>query len=323
MNNWQKKLVRLLFHYSAQKLEIEHAFRIKNAHIPPRLYKYRSFCSKHKEALENNVLWRCSPNKFNDLFDTSIYFDPDKLPIEYRSLEGAVHAAERVSEESTPHRPEPIRQPIRFGNWRKSILEEAHTNAPADFHAIPNGPEAVEEAVQLANERMIIQLSEYFRNDFSVASLSEEPSSNLMWSHYSENHTGFCIEYDFSSISSKDLRRRLCFPVYYRGKVTDATRYLTHADPASVNIFFGQYLCLLKSDEWAYEKEWRIVYPTGQAQANAEMSMPRPSAIILGAGVNTKDKKWMVAYCNQYNIPLMTIRQKRNSFRLEILPYCE
>lgn len=323
MNNWQKKLVRLLFHYSSENLQIEHAFHIKNAHIPQRLYKYRSFCSGHKDALEKNVLRRCSPNKFNDPFDTAIYFNPDKLLMEDRSLEDAVRAAERVSEEATPHRPEPIRKPIGFGNWRKRVLEEAHSNTPEDFRVIPNGPEAIEEAVRLANERMIIQLSEHLRGGFSVVSLSEEPSSTLMWSHYSKNHTGFCIEYDFSAISPEDLRRRLCFPVYYRGKLTDATKYLTHVDPASVNIYFGQYLCLLKSKEWAYEKEWRIVYPTGQAQAIAEISMPRPSAIILGARVGTKDKEWMVDYCNHNNVPLMTIRQKRSSFKFEILPYCK
>ena len=323
MDNWQKKLVRLLFHYSARKLQIEHTFYIKNAHIPQRLYKYRSFCGEHKEALEKNVLWRCSPNKFNDPYDTAIYFNPDKLLIENRSWEDAIHAVERVFEEATPHRPKPIQNPIRFRNWRRSVLEEARTNAPEDLHAIPNGLAAVEEAVRLANERMIIQLSEHFRGGFSAVSLSEEPSSIRMWSHYSKNHTGFCIEYDFSTISPEDLRRRLCFPVYYRGKLTDATRYLTHASPENINIYFSLYLCLLKSDEWAYEKEWRIVYPTGQAQANAEISMPRPSAIILGARVDTKDKKWMVEYCNHNNLPLMTIRQERSSFKLEILPYCE
>jgi hypothetical protein len=41
-----------------------------------------------------------------------------------------------------------------------------------------------------------------------------------------------------------------------RNKLIDATRYL--ARRADYNNLFGVYICLLKSDEWAYEKEWRI-----------------------------------------------------------------
>jgi hypothetical protein len=40
-------------------------------------------------------------------------------------------------------------------------------------------------------------------------------------------------------------------------------------------------MCLLKSDEWAYEQEWRIVLPTGATHANVEQLMPKPASIIL------------------------------------------
>lgn len=321
MDKWKKKLVRLLFHYSAYNLQLEHAFHIKNQHIPERLYKYRHFSCEHKKALKKNILYRCSPNKFNDPYDTTLHFNADRLLLEDRSLEDAVQATEVAPVEDAPYLPKPIRKPIGFGDWRRRLLKEALANAPREVESLAKFSDAVEEVSQLQNEKMMIRLSDHIRSGFSVISLAEVPSSILMWSHYSKNHTGFCIEYDFSIISSEDLRRRFCFPVYYRGKITDATRYLAKTDPATINIYFGQYICLLKSDEWAYEKEWRIVFPTGPTHASAEYLMPKPSAIILGTHVNSKDEKWMRKYCENNKVPLKKMQQKRNAFRLEMVPY--
>ena len=323
MEKWKKELVRYLFHYSAQHLQIERAFNLKNPHVPQRLYKYRYFCEGHKDALARNILWRCSPDKFNDPYDTSVYVNVDKCLMEDRSAEDVVRIAEMASDETPPRRPTPIKKPISVGDWRRKILAETIDNAVDKSGEALDLLEAIEAATGGQNERMMLYLTERLQSGFSVVSLSEIASSILMWSHYSDAHRGFCVEYDFSSVSPKDLRRRLCFPVYYREKLTDATRYMVHTDVANFNNLFGQYLCLLKSNEWAYEKEWRMVFPIGPAHANNEISMPAPSAIILGTRVRSADETWMVEYCNRTNISLMKMRQRRSSFELEVVPYAD
>ena len=45
-----------------------------------------------------------------------------------------------------------------------------------------------------------------------VVCLSEVYDSMLMWSHYAQNHTGFCIEYDFEE---KDMFYKHLHPVVY------------------------------------------------------------------------------------------------------------
>ena len=55
---------------------------------------------------------------------------------------------------------------------------------------------------------------------------------------------GFSIEYDFSKLPYGDLRRRLCFPVFYVSKVRDASRYIFRADVRDFNNLFGQFLAL-------------------------------------------------------------------------------
>lgn len=244
-----------MFCYSADRLQIERAFLIKNPHIPNKLYKYRQFCEQHLEALRSNLLWRCSPDRFNDPYDTSIHFNVDHLLMENLSLQDALQNAEILLEKTDSQGPLSIQNAVRTGDWRRRIFEEIISDAPdavADIFAIR---EIVEGIFEQQSEKSMARFTEFLQSGFSVVSLSQVPSSILMWSHYSDSHKGFCIEYDFLSISPDDLRRRLCFPVYYRKKLTDATRYLTRGSPEKLNNLFGQYLCLLKSDEWAYEKE--------------------------------------------------------------------
>lgn len=40
MELWQKQLIRGLFHYSTEHMDIERAFLVKHPHVPDRLYKY-------------------------------------------------------------------------------------------------------------------------------------------------------------------------------------------------------------------------------------------------------------------------------------------
>jgi hypothetical protein len=124
-----------------------------------------------------------------------------------------------------------------------------------------------------------------------------------MWSHYSANHTGFCIEYDLRALEGGDLRRRLCFPMFYRKKLTDATRYFAKRDFKDFNNLFGIYICLLKSDEWAYEKEWRIACTVGASNATDRVQMPKPKAIILALAYKPGTKRGCEGFATTTRFP--------------------
>jgi hypothetical protein len=49
-----------------------------------------------------------------------------------------------------------------------------------------------------------------------------------------------------------------------------------------------------------------------------QVTMPKPSAIILGALVDPDDAKWMSKFCKARSIPLRKIVQHMHEFRLEI-----
>ncbi len=125
-----------------------------------------------------------------------------------------------------------------------------------------------------------------------VLSLSEINNNILMWSHYSESHTGFCIE--FERTDSNELGNwEHCAPIIY-----DQTLPIYNPVDLEKKETVTQIL-LTKSDLWSYEKEWRIIAKKGNQTHPLPgnitgiifgYKMPiekrREIALILGSTVN-------------------------------------
>jgi hypothetical protein len=286
-------------------MRTEHAFLAKHPHVPRLLYKYREFKPSHLDALKRGVLYMSSPDRFNDPFDTTVFFDPARFIVEDLSLPEFIEHVKEIERDlhsGTPWRPKVIKNPVRAHDWlRRVINDNINDNSPAEAR---DALIAVAEGwLKKQYEEMRRRIWERVRGGFSVLSLSANPVSILMWSHYSNSHQGFCIEYNFGDLPPDNPRQRFCFPVLYRRKMMDATRYMK-TDATDFNNLFGQYLCLLKSADWAYEKEWRIVFMSGPALANRELLMPKPSAINLGSAAKPDDAKIMEEFCNANGIEL-------------------
>jgi hypothetical protein len=322
MERWQRQFIRYLFPYSASRMQIEPAFVVKHPHVPRLLNKYREFKPSHLDALKRGVLYMSSPDRFNDPFDTTVFFDPQRFIIEDLPVQeflDRIGDIQRDIRSGTSWLPKAIKNPVRQGDWIRRVMTDILKDAPVDQRDVLVA--VAEEWRRKQSEELRRRMRTIFREGFSVLSLSANPTSILMWSHYSNSHQGFCIEYDFGSLPPDDLRRRLCFPVLYRGKMTDATRYMANTGATDFNNLFGQYLCLLKSTDWAYEKEWRIVHPTGPALANREFMMPKPSAIILGTAAKPDDVKTMEDFCNTNRIALKRAVQSDSALTVDIVEY--
>jgi hypothetical protein len=84
------------------------------------------------------------------------------------------------------------------------------------------------------------------RNDFKVCSLSKSNDNKLMWSHYTEDHTGICIGYKF-----------LYLPNYVGKK--EAKYENTILDEKSIFKNIIDYWTV-KSEDWMYEEEVRLLH---------------------------------------------------------------
>lgn len=304
MEPWLRTFIRKLFPYSASRMDIEKAFLTKHSHVPQKLYKYRVFSDNSRHALESDQLWFSSPSNFNDPFDTTVFFEITKFQVEDLSVDETLDSVAHIRAlEKSGERWEPptLTNPISSIEHLDKLISELTTSMPREIR------ESLWEFVTThqakLNEEMVEQVSARFRDGFSILSLSANPKSKLMWSHYAQSHTGFCIEYDFGSLDYDNIRKRLCCPVLYRSKRTNATRYIAKGQK-DFNNLFGSYISLIKTNDWAYEQEWRIVHPTGPSHANGLMWMPSPSAIILGAGATPENANWATDFCLRRSIPL-------------------
>lgn len=142
---------------------------------------------------------------------------------------------------------------------------------------------------------------------------SEDHDNTLMWSHYADEHRGFCVEYDLSLLDQNNPVLDHIFPVVYSTKrriktnisaIAKELRQLnrdieennTHDDDGYLSnttpLFFS------KGMAWAYEKEWRIVYTKAQIYEIDEkelyqsiISFDCASRIYLGYRLNSVVKE--------------------------------
>ena len=97
-----------------------------------------------------------------------------------------------------------------------------------------------------------------FCSDSHCICLSETNTSTLMWSHYSDNNRGICVEYDFETINENPLYFCL-FSVCYTEASISVYEFLRRSKE-NYSIELGVLISVLnKAACWEYEKEWRLV----------------------------------------------------------------
>lgn len=80
-------------------------------------------------------------------------------------------------------------------------------------------------------------------SDFGIVSFSTDEDNILLWSHYSDNHKGFCLKFELPDEIPNNL---------YKVEYQNTIAHFAFAKKAD----FKQTL-IIKGLNWAYEKEWR------------------------------------------------------------------
>ncbi|WP_178088177.1 DUF2971 domain-containing protein [Plesiomonas shigelloides] len=129
---------------------------------------------------------------------------------------------------------------------------------------IPN-PNCIGDLVR-KSENCMIHYSDLL-DYYGVVSLTQSHDNILMWSHYSNQHTGIVIELDTQMIGldneithSGVLSDNNKFPM---SVLYSNTRYVNDDGGYTFGPLFDTYF--VKSDDWSYEKEYRIVTKTTNA----------------------------------------------------------
>jgi len=160
-----------------------------------------------------------------------------------------------------------------------------------------------------------ILLSQASKKSSKISCFSEVGNSMLMWSHYTEKHKGFCIEYDFQSLGEADTATIGLYPVIYTNKLFDITNYLISDQ---LNGAVSLYAAIIKSKDWSYEKEWRLVRPFGTSIDQSFCRTPRPSHIYLGLSIDPANRQILEELGKASGIPVTQVNIRSDRYEIEL-----
>jgi hypothetical protein len=149
-----------------------------------------------------------------------------------------------------------------------------------------------------------------------VLSFSATPLSPAMWAHYSNNYKGFCLKFQTSLFGDKFKE------IFEEIKYSKIRPILTPVDLENLNFNLKEKV-FTKSEEWAYEHEWRI-FATVKSFPESKIGLNEGflKGIIFGINMAPKEKELILNWINnstyKNNIELMKIDLCHKSFDLTI-----
>lgn len=229
--------------------------------MPEVLYKYRDIKNSfHKKLLFDRELYFTSADKFNDPFDASLPFKYDEeqlteenIFLKYRSMLKAEHPS-----------------------WDEGKI---HVEA---YAAQSKGLLKDEVHQEKFNEKLIDDINRIF----GIVSLSENPTDILMWSHYANSHSGFCVGVDPKFIFKNFNPFISLNQIVYAKEIP---RIDLFEDPI---VYFIKILCT-KSSHWKYEQEYRLVY-RDFVNKSLDITEWAIKEVYLGAKMPFKEKASLI-----------------------------
>lgn len=214
--------------------------------LPQFLYKYYTIppeCTKKEDnyteaVLTKNSIWCGNAKKFNDPFDCQL-----KSNASYTKSEII------------------------------DIINKLDTddNEKSSFLNLLDNPDLYPEFVKILCES-ISKLAA----DAGITSFTSKPNNLLMWAHYANNHSGFCLKFDV--LKSKKIFT-VPIKVKYETEYPDF-KYLGEGGKSELIKFMFQ----TKSTHWKYEDEYRVL----KAQEN-EYEFNKEALVEIIFGINTSD----------------------------------
>ena len=307
---------------------------------PQFLYKYRYFDKEnnHIDSLEKDYLWSIYPKDYCDPVDAAVNL---KLKAELKSIESWVYShAGEIFYYNIP--PKGMMQQKHGQTLAKYIEAQKHfvnEDGKIDFNAVrrsmlteinklpqkqrqealkgfkyletPEFEKTVEEHIK----KTLYGIVNTFRENTLIACLTARKDNQKMWEDYSNNYTGFVIEYKrpyYESLTDeqKSLLVTLLPVAYYKRipgvELLPFIRYTFQKDlygkeidisDATVKLF-RQILC--KRSEYSSEEEWRIINNT------KENTIPFPyiSAVYAGYKISDDNMAQLLEKCKKKNLPL-------------------
>lgn len=220
------------------------------------LYKYLS--KERIEVLRDCRIRYSQPGALNDPFEVKFSFD--KLAKDSESIKFFREQMPKSLKEEYAKTPAVLQELIPFDTFLSLALQ----NLPeAAFIKIMD--EFTPKARQM--------ITDGFDKNIGIFSLTENPNNQLMWSHYADSHQGFVLGFNADHKYFHQQRSEVDEFGYLR-----KVEYRENRPSCPMIELTGTDVFLVKSLQWKYEEEWRVIRPLRDAD---EMIMKEPYPIFL------------------------------------------
>lgn len=302
MEAWIKEYLDLIGDVTPKLDNIEKAYQIKYPNIPEILYRFRPLSNEiitidgknykkselELENFENNQIWLSSPFDFNDPYDSKPLFNPDII----------------------------LKESLNDEKIKKIMFQNAGTEDV-------NSEEFKEKFKQILKlyQTLFLDITLSLR----IGCFTQNNYTNiLMWSHYANCHSGYCIEYDMTQIQYENFFSRFMYPVIYSKDIFDLSGHLISALKYSIykeqpfnNLIAMVLIPLFKAAEWGYEKEWRLIYDAKNLLMKSNLAnAPVPKTIYLGTKIDAVHKEKLINIARRKQIGIYEMQMKGNEYSL-------
>jgi hypothetical protein len=269
----------------------------------PTVYKY--VAKTRLTYFENELLRFTQPGDLNDPYEC-------RPVIEDETIKNLIAGAkvERLSKMSSSMSRKERRMLARRNAIKAPLLSDAE----------------LRNNIEQWRQRFHKESEEYANEHIGIFSLSRRWNSSLMWSHYSESHTGICLGFDrlhpyFTKGGVKTNQYTPLIPVTYSEKriwvSLKDTSFQRSIDAVST-----------KSSDWAYEEEERLVSVLRLASLKQDREGALPiflfkvphealTEIIVGIKSDHATTHAALSVAEKLGIPVYKCKVSNASFDLE------
>lgn len=301
---WLEEYNRLMFKPINNDEETMQAIKIKHQNMPDVVYKYRTVCPNHINALKEGFLMAVAPSILNDSYEGELFID-------YHNRWKLIYHA--FLEEFFKRTGFRLAVEINQFEERDDLL-----NRILECMSIPKSDfEKWNQIWKLFDKLYKDKLLEY-QNELiaineethRICSFSECSNSISMWTHYADESKGFCVGYNLKALDN-DLTE-LLLPVRYSDSLIEVDDTFFGGGETNRSLLMNSLT--LKSSVWKIEEEWRLLLLAENKEKMQSVRLPVPKEIILGLNITPENQEELLGIATAYDIPCYKAFKKCGSF---------
>ena len=328
-----------------QQLKLEQIALPVMANKPLRLFKYFSNITNKKgknyslDALKNNTVHLTHPKCFDDPYDSNAFIDysnyvTNRIMYYFESC-GLQHCENETYGSLLDKLAHKLTEQVIHGSDNEHIfIKDKNEKERANrYNLILKIRYLINQG--LSDKQTIIRcilatIKEEYNNSkntldrFKISCFSESPYLMLMWSHYANEHKGFCIEYEIPECSDESEKiLRNIYPVIYTDTRNDlSSAFLNWESSGSPGIDglceMYKYGLLSKSLDWKHQKEWRLISVDDiiDVDDHDNCQFFKIKKVYLGHDMSPEDRKEIIQICKEKNIPYIGVTIADNCFEM-------